>query len=92
MIYVFEGGSIVYDESVLSEADKAKAVAIEELPVLDAPIGKAGIIKADKKTDTVWWEYVDTPQSAEFTALEAEIQGLQQAMAELAILLAGGEA
>ena len=92
MIYVFEGGSIVYDESVLSEEEKAKAVAVEELPVLDAPIGKTGIIKADKATNTVWWEYVDTPQSAEFTALETEIQGLQQAMAELAILLAGGEA
>lgn len=92
MIYVFEGGSIVYDESVLSEEDKSKAVGIEELPALEAPIGKTGIIKADKTTDTVWWEYVDTSQSVEFTVLEAEIQGLQQAMAELAILLAGGEA
>lgn len=92
MIYVFEGGSIVYDESVLSEADKARAVAVEALPEQETPVGKTARIRADKATEAVWWEYVDSPAAVEFRELEAQIQGLQMAMAELTILLAGGEA
>ncbi len=92
MIYVFEGGSIVYDESVLTEADKARAVAVETLPEQEVIPGKIAVIKADKATETVWWEYVDSPAAVEFRELEAQIQGMQMAMAELTILLAGGEA
>lgn len=92
MIYVFESGSIVYDESVLTEADKARAVAVEKLPEQETPVGKIAVIKADKATNSVWWEYVDSPAAVEFRELEVQIQGLQQAMAELTILLAGGEA
>lgn len=92
MIYVFESGSIVYDESVLTEADKARAVAVEELPPKETPAGKTAVIKADKATNAVWWEYVDLPQSLELQKLEAQIQGLQQALAEVTILVAGGEA
>ena len=50
MIYVFEGGSIVYDESVLTEADKARAVAVEVLPEQEVIPGKIAVIKADKTT------------------------------------------
>jgi hypothetical protein len=92
MIYVFESGSIVYDESVLTEADKARAVAVEKLPEQETIPGKIAVIKADKATNKVWWEYVDSPAAVEFRELETQIQGLQQAMAELTILLAGGEA
>ena len=92
MIYVFESGSIVYDESVLTEADKARAVAVEKLPEQETIPGKIAVIKADKETNKVWWEYVDSPAAVEFRELETQIQGLQQAMAELTILLAGGEA
>ena len=92
MIYVFESGSIVYDESVLTEADKARAVAVEALPEQETPVGKIAVIKADKATNSVWQEYVDSPAAVEFRELEVQIQGLQQAMAELTILLAGGEA
>ena len=92
MIYVFEGGSIVYDESVLTEADKARAVAVEVLPEQEVIPGKIAVIKADKTTETVWWEYVDSPAAVEFQELEAQIQGLQMAMAEMTIFLAGGEA
>ena len=54
MIYVFESGSIVYDESVLAEADKVRAVAVEKLSEQEKPVGKIAIIKADKATETVW--------------------------------------
>ncbi len=92
MIYVFESGSIVYDESVLTEADKARAVAVEQLPEQETLPGKIALIKADKATNTVWWEYVDSPAAIEFRELETQVQGLQMALAELTILLAGGEA
>ena len=58
MIYVFEAGSIVYDESVLSKEDKERAVGVEALPVQETPVGKTAVIKADKKTNKVWWEYI----------------------------------
>ena len=32
MIYVFEGGNIVYDGSTISNGQKAQAVAVEQLP------------------------------------------------------------
>ena len=92
MIYIFESGSIVYDESVLTEADKARAVAIEALPEQEVIPGKIALTKADKATETVWWEYVDSPAAVEFRELETQVQGLQMALAELTILLAGGEA
>lgn len=91
MLYVFEGGSIVYDESVLTEADKARAVAVEQLPEKENIPAKTAVIRADKETETVWWEYEDSPAVLEFRELEIQIQGLQQAMAELTIFLAGGE-
>ena len=91
MIYVFEGGSIVYDESVLTKEDKARAVAVEALPVQETPVGKTPLIKADKKTNKVWWEYIDSPQSIEYKEITSEIEGLQQALAEVTLMMMGGE-
>ncbi|SKC62605.1 hypothetical protein [Maledivibacter halophilus] len=91
MLYVFEGGSIVYDERVLTEEDKARAVAVEELPPKEIPAGKTAVIRANKAENTVWWEYVDSPQYLEFQKLETKVQGLQQALAEITMMMAGGE-
>lgn len=91
MIYVFEGGSIVYDESVLTKEDKARAVAVEALPAKETPLGKIEIIKADKKTNEVWWEYIDSPQAMEYQEITSEIEGLQQALAEVTLMMMGGE-
>ncbi len=91
MIYVFEAGSIVYDGSVLSKEDKERAVAVEELPIKETLAGKTPIIKVDKKKEKVWWEYVDSPKSIEFQEINTQLQGLQQALAEVTLMMMGGE-
>jgi hypothetical protein len=50
MIYVFEGGSIVYDGDTITEEQKAQAVAVESLPEPQTPEGKYAQIRADKAT------------------------------------------
>jgi len=37
MIYVFEGGSIVYDGDTITEEQKAQGVAVESLPEPQTP-------------------------------------------------------
>ena len=91
MIYVFDSGSIVYDESVLTKEDKERAVAVEVLPAQETPIGKIAIIRADKKTNEVWWEYIDSPQAIELQEINTQLQGLQQALAEVTLMMMGGE-
>lgn len=85
MIYVFEGGSIVYDGSTISDAQKAKAVAVEQLPEKpEIPVGKMAIIRANKAEERVWWELVDKPK-------DPEIEQLKQVVADLIeLVLFGG--
>lgn len=85
MIYVFEGGSVVYDASTISEASKARAVAVESLPDPEERDGKIPILKANKKDERVYYEYIDKPN-------EPEIEQLKQVVADLTelILLGGG--
>ena len=89
MIYVFEGGSIVYDGSTISDEQKAKAVAVEQLPEKpEIPAGKMAVIRANKAEERVWWELVDMPKDP----LEAEIEQLKQVVADLIeLVLFGGE-
>ena len=62
MIYVFEGGSIVYDGNSISAEQKTQAVAVESLPSKETPEGHLAQIHADKASETVWWEYVLIPE------------------------------
>ena len=84
MIYVFEGGSIVYDGNTISEEQKAQAVAVESLPEPQTPEGKYAQIRADKATETVYYEYIDLPK-------DPEVKQLKQVVADLTeFVLFGG--
>ena len=65
MFYVFENpdnlASIVYDETTLTNGQKANGVAIESLPIAETPEGKQAVLKCRKSTGEVWYEYVDIP-------------------------------
>jgi len=65
MIYVFEEGNAVYDGSMLSSEEKAQAIAVESLPAQETPDGHVPILRADKATERVWWEYVLAPEEPE---------------------------
>jgi hypothetical protein len=84
MIYVFEGGSIVYDGNTITEEQKAQAVAVESLPKPDTPEGKYAQIRADKTAGTVYYEYIDLPK-------DPEVEQLKQVVADLTeLVLFGG--
>ena len=86
MIYVFTQGNIVYDDSTISDAQKAQAVAVESLPEPQTPEGKYAVIRADKATETVYYEYKDIPK-------DPEVEQLKQVIADLTefVLLGGAE-
>ncbi len=84
MIYVFEDGAVVYDGNTISEEQKAQAVAVESLPKPDTPEGKYAQIRADKATETVYYEYIDLPK-------DPEVEQLKQVVADLTeLVLFGG--
>jgi hypothetical protein len=84
MIYVFEGGSVVYDGSTLTEEQKAEAVAVEALPEPEKIEGKYAQIRADKTAGTVYYEYIDLPK-------DPEVEQLKQVVADLTeLVLFGG--
>ena len=62
MLYVFEGGSVVYDGSSISDKEKARAVEVENLPKKETPSGRRAILKADKRTEKVWYEYEENDE------------------------------
>ena len=84
MIYVFEQGNIVYDGSTISDVQKAQAVAVESLPEPQTPQGKYAVIRANKATNTVYYEYKDIPK-------DPEVEQLKQVVADLTeLVLFGG--
>ena len=85
MIYVFPEGNVVYDGSTISDEQKAKAVAVEQLPEKpEIPAGKMAVIRANKAEERVWWELVDVPK-------DPEIEQLKQVVADLTeLVLFGG--
>jgi hypothetical protein len=84
MIYVFEGGNVVYDGDTITEEQKAQAVAVESLPKPDTPEGKYAQIRADKTAGTVYYEYIDLPK-------DPEVKQLKQVVADLTeFVLFGG--
>jgi len=67
MIYCFPdfngNCSIVYDETTLTTEQKSNGIAVESLPIPETPEGHKAILKGDKATEQVWYEYVDQPES-----------------------------
>jgi hypothetical protein len=83
MIYLFENGdnnaSVVYDETTLTNGQKANGIAIESLPIAETPEGKQAVLKCKKATEEVWYEYVDIPVNN----TEQRIADLEIAMAAI---------
>lgn len=87
MIYVFEGGSVVYDGNTISEEQRNQAVVVKSLPIPETPEGKIAILKANKAEERVYYEYIDKPKDT----LEDEIENLKQVVADLTeLVLLGG--
>ncbi len=86
MIYVFEnfnsGASIVFAEETLTGEDKAKGIAIENLPPLQETEGKTPMLKCRKSTGEVWWEYIENPIN-EIEILKKQINDLNIALANI---------
>jgi len=65
MIYVFENpdnaATIINDVSMLSNEEKARAVAVESLPVAEVIEGKVAALRCSKSESKIWYEYVDKP-------------------------------
>ena len=80
MIYVFEQGNVVYDGSTISDEQKAKAVAVESLPIPETPSGMYAVLKADLATNTVYHEYKE----------DAEVVKLQKLLDDATDLLMEG--
>ena len=81
MFYVFENpdnlASIVYDETTLTNSQKANGIAIESLPIAETLEGKQAVLKCRKATEEVWYEYVDIP-----------VDNTEQRIADLEIAMA----
>ena len=89
MIYVFEGGNVVYDGDTITEEQKSQAVGVEALPVpekMGRRQGKYAQIRADKSAETVYYEYIDMPEAP-------EVEQLKQVVADLTeyVLFGGAE-
>lgn len=82
MIYIFESldnqASIVLDETTLTEEEKTRGIALEELPTKEEKEGQIAILKADKEKNKVWYEYVEDTRVKE----ENEIENLKQQLAQ----------
>lgn len=89
MLYIFENpnnlASVVYDETILTEKEKAKGIAIEQLPEEQTIEGKIAVLKCRKTTGEVWYEYEDIPVTKDdkISELEKQVNALNIAMAEI---------
>lgn len=86
MIYIGEQGNIIYDESIISEEQKNKMVAIDVLPEPEVIEGKVAHIKANLDTQEVYYVYEDYVPSQEEEQQE-EIEALKQSIAELTMAM-----
>jgi len=85
MIYVFPEGNVVYDGNTISEEEKLKAVAVESLPEPQTPEGKYAVVRANKATETVYYEYKDKPKDPEVEQLKLVVADLTK------LVLFGGD-
>lgn len=65
MIYVFAGGSIVYDGNTIDAETKAKAVTVESLPAPENRPGYYAQIRANLETQTLYYDYLLIPTEIE---------------------------
>jgi hypothetical protein len=61
-MWVFEGGSIVYDEHTISSAEKALAVEVESLPEPEVREGYYAQIRANLETQELYYDYLEIPE------------------------------
>jgi hypothetical protein len=57
-MWVFEGGSIVYDGSSISADEKATAVEVNELPEPEVREGYYAQIRANIETQELYYDYI----------------------------------
>lgn len=92
MIYLFENpdnnASIIYQGSTLTNEQKQRAVAIEQLPVAEKQNGKIAILKVSKSENRVWYAYQDDLTKSDITLLKERVDATEQALLQL--LLEGG--
>ena len=74
MIYLFENpnqnASLIYDELTLTQEQKEKGIAIEQLPeMLEKKEGYMIVLKCRKETDEVWYEYVEDEEAIKLKKL-----------------------
>lgn len=65
MLYVFEGGSIVFDENTIDDETKARAVVVESLPEPEIREGYYAQIRANLETQTLYYDYLLIPTEIE---------------------------
>ena len=88
MIYLFNDGSVTYDESILTEDEKTQAWAVESLPEPEEREGYYATLKFDVDKKEIWYEYESIPKSPEQeiqdlkNRLDATEQALLQIMME----------
>lgn len=73
MIYVFENennNASWVKEDCLPDEYKINAIELDSLPVPDSRKDKQAVLKASKKENRVWLEYVDIPKSKEYIQTE----------------------
>jgi len=76
MLYIFESqgnlASVVFDETTLSQENKAQGIPVEKLPNIVTKPGKIPVLKCSKETNEVWYDYIDEPVNEDdrLTALE----------------------
>lgn len=97
MIYIFkneETTSIIYDGTTLTEEQRKRAIQVEKLPLKEEKEGKVAVLKIEEDTNALWWDYDDIiiEKDTEIEAVKENIQGLQQALAEVTLMMMrGGE-
>jgi hypothetical protein len=57
-MWVFEGGSIVYDGNSIDDETKARAVEVAELPEPEIREGYYSQIRANLETQTLYYDYL----------------------------------
>lgn len=78
-----------YSPEILTEEQKQGAIEVSSLPLKEDIPGKTYILYYNSVTKALWYEYEDIPPTQEELDRQ-RIDLLEQAIAELTILMAGG--
>jgi hypothetical protein len=60
-MWVFEGGSVVYDGNSITDEIKARGVEVDVLPEPEVREGYYSQIRADLDTQTLYYDYLPIP-------------------------------